>query len=60
MKNLDKEMEQSSQEKAVDEQKSPAHQQQILFADNEMESEQFAPQVKAAADGKQILFNNKD
>ena len=60
MKNVEKEMEQSSQEKTADEQKIPAHQQQILFADNELESEQFAPQVKAAADGKQILFNNKD
>lgn len=60
MKNLDNEIEQAKQEKPISGQKPPAHQQQILFADNEMESDQLTPQVKAAADGKQILFNNND
>lgn len=36
------------------------HQQQILFADNELASNQFDAQSKAAEDGKQILFDNQD
>ncbi len=37
-----------------------AHQQQILFAENELANSQFDTQSKAAEDGKQILFNNQD
>ncbi|MDP7591490.1 MAG: TIGR01620 family protein [Litorilituus sp.] len=55
MKHLEKDMEKSTQSKTAS-----AHQQQILFADNEMENEQSAPHVKGTADGKQILFNNQD
>ena len=36
-----------------------AHQQQILFAENELANSQFDTQSKAAEDGKQILFNNQ-
>jgi len=46
------------------EKKHASAQQQILFAENELASSQFDTQSdapsKAAADGKQILFNNQD
>jgi len=35
-------------------------QQQILFAENELANNQFNSASKAAADGKQILFDNQD
>jgi len=35
-------------------------QQQILFAENELANNQFDAPSKAAADGKQILFDNQD
>lgn len=36
------------------------HQQQILFSEKEFLDNQFSPEVKEAADGKQVIFNNKD
>ncbi|MDX2369775.1 MAG: TIGR01620 family protein [Colwellia sp.] len=37
-----------------------AHQQQILFSDNELLNEQVTDEVKGRQDGEQVIFNNKD
>ncbi|MCW8833701.1 MAG: YcjF family protein [Colwellia sp.] len=59
MKNAEKEK--TPQVMPTAEQESTgAHQQQILFAENELASSQFDPQSKASPDGKQILFDNQD
>jgi len=59
MKNIEKE--ESPQETPLAEKELlGVHQQQILFAENELASSQFEAQSKAAEDGKQILFNNQD
>ena len=36
------------------------HQQQILFAESELSSEQFTQAVKESEDGQQIVFDNQD
>ncbi|MBL4822883.1 MAG: TIGR01620 family protein [Colwellia sp.] len=36
------------------------HQQQILFADNELLSEQVTNEVKTSQDDKQVIFDNQD
>ena len=37
-----------------------AHQQQILFAESELSSENFTQAVKESEDGKQVVFDNQD
>jgi len=37
-----------------------AHQQQILFSENELSSEDSTQAVKESEDGKQVVFNNQD
>jgi len=37
-----------------------AHQQQILFSDNELLNDQVTDEVKISQDGDQVIFNNQD
>jgi len=37
-----------------------AHQQQILFSDNELSEKQFTQELHESEDGKQVIFNNQD
>lgn len=36
------------------------HQQQILFSESELSSNEFTPELKESADGKQVIFDNQD
>ena len=36
------------------------HQQQVLFSENELSSNQFTQTLEVSADGKQVIFDNKD
>jgi len=36
------------------------HQQQILFSENELSSQQFTQELKESEDGQQVIFDNQD